>query len=262
MAAIPLEDLVAGESGSALLVSHRVGAVSYLIDRGDGLVLIDTLTGLLGEMVDLTLGPDGRAWLASSVSPLIARVGLTLDGTATDMPEDGLVYNAGIAQVRGVTGDGALDARAVGFDSAGNTLVLTRSPGTLVIADGGIQPDGSLSVLRNVEVGVGPSRLRVATLRGREYAFVSCYDSRDIYVVDLVARELAAVVRGMSGPFEFEIDTTRERMYVADFRTSVLRVVDLLPMLTCAEEPGVVGRECAPELMGIVGRPVSIQGVQ
>ena len=97
-------------------------------------------------------------------------------------------------------------------------------------------------------------------LRGREFAFISCFDSRDVYVVDLEARELTAVVRGMSGPFEFEIDVQRERAYVADFRTSVVRVVDLTPMLNCYDEPGMTGRECTPQLLGLLGRPTGLEG--
>ena len=256
----PLDELVAGETGSALLVVHRAGAVSYLIDRGDGLVLVDTLTGLSDELLAASFGPDERVWMPSAVSPLITRVGVTLDGMADQVAEDGLVYNAGIARVVGVTGDGTLDARGVAFDSAGNALVLTRQPGTLVVANGGIQPDGTLSIADSIEVGVGPSRLRVATLHGREFAFVSCFDSRDVYVVDLLTREVAAVMRGMSGPFEFEIDAVRERVYVADFRTSVIRVVDLAPMLACLDEPGMIDRECAPELLGLVGRPTTLGG--
>jgi DNA-binding beta-propeller fold protein YncE len=242
------------------VVAHRSGAASFMIDRGDGLTLVDSLEGFSEELLATTLGPDGKVWIPSSLSPLIARLGIGLDGSADVVAEDGLLYNAGLARVGGVTGDGALDARAVAFDAAGNALVLTRFPGTLVLADGGLQPDGSLSVVASIEVGVGPSRLRVASLHGREFAFVSCFDSRDVYVVDLVARELAAVVRGMTGPFEFEVDTVRERAYIADFRTSVIRVVDLAPMLTCLDAPGEPNRECAPELIGLVGRPTTLQG--
>jgi DNA-binding beta-propeller fold protein YncE len=161
--------------------------------------------------------------------------------------------------VVGLSNDG-IDARGVAFDSAGNALVLTRVPGTLMVANGGLQSDGTLPVVDSIEVGVGPSRLRVATLQGHEFAFVSCFDSRDVYVVDLVAREVATVVRGMSGPFEFEVDVVRERLYVADFRTSVIRVVDLAPMLRCFSEPGMLDRECAPELLGLVGRPTTLEG--
>lgn len=256
----PLADLVAGEEGSAIIVAHRSGTASFLIDRGDGLTMVDSIDGFSSELIAATLGPDGAVWMPSALSPLIARIGVGLDGSADIAVEDGLLYNAGLARVAGVTGDGTLDARGVAFDSQGNTLVLTRLPGTLVVAQGGLQPDGRLSVVDSVEVGVGPSRLRVVTLHGREFAFVSCFDSRDVYVVDLVARELTAVVRGMTGPFEFEVDTVRERAYIADFRTSVLRVVDLAPMLACLDEPGVPGRECAPQLLGLIGRPTTLQG--
>ncbi|MCB9658750.1 MAG: hypothetical protein R3B40_02170 [Polyangiales bacterium] len=256
----PLADLVAGDEGSALIVAHRSGAASFIVDRGDSLTLVDSLDGFSEELLAATRGPDGKVWMPSSLSPFIARIGVGLDGSAGLVAEDGLLYNAGLARVTGVTGDGALDARGVAFDGAGNTLVLTRSPGTLVVTDGGLGPDGRMRVLDSIEVGVGPSRVRTAMLHGREFAFVSCFDSRDVYVVDLLTRELAAVVRGMTGPFEFELDVARERAYIADFRTSVIRVVDLAPMLTCIDEPGVPGRECAPELIGLVGRPTTLQG--
>jgi hypothetical protein len=109
----PLAELVAGETGSALLVVHRAGAVSYLIDRGDGLVLVDTLTGLSDELLAASFGPDERVWVPSAVSPLITRVGVTLDGWRTRWPKT--VWSTTPASLvwSGVTGDGTLDARGV-----------------------------------------------------------------------------------------------------------------------------------------------------
>jgi hypothetical protein len=64
----------------------------------------------------------------------------------------------------------------------------------------------------------------------RRFAFVSCYNSREFYVIDLDLREPVAVVHGFSGPFELVLDRWRERIYVADFRSSVIRIVDLSPI--------------------------------
>ena len=255
----PLSSVEAGASGTALFVTHRSGALSYLVDRGAGVTLVDSLAGLGIETVASAYGPDDLVWVTSSLSSNVQRVGLLADASGGTTAEDAFLYDAGAARLSGV---GAVDARAVAFDSEGHTLILTRTPGSLVIASGLPDANNELTAIASVDIGAGPARLQLATLAGRELAFVSCYDSRDMYVVDVRARSLTAVIRGMSGPFDFELDPTRNRLYVADFRTSVLRVVDLEPLVTCLSNPGMLGVECAPELIGLVGRPAAAPGAR
>src|SRR5690606_29703115 len=78
-----------------------------------------------------------------------------------------------------------------------------------------------------VRLGLGPSRMRLATLGGRLFIFVSNYDVGDIYVIDADKLSLVTTIRGFSGPFDMVIDQARELMYVGDFRASVVRVVDV-----------------------------------
>jgi hypothetical protein len=59
----------------------------------------------------------------------------------------------------------------------------------------------------------------------------------------------------ISGAFEFVIDGPRLLMYTADFSTSVLRVADLRPLVSCLEGGSMAPEECAPQLLGLVGFP-------
>lgn len=259
-----LSDLTPGAAGNYILMAHRDGQVSYIFDdpAGDaGPELRDVSQNEVAELVTITSGPDGVAWMPSQRSTLIARAGLTLSGLAGEDAHAALVYDAGpVAVARLDTSFG--DIREVKFDSSGRAVLLSRIPTALLFTGTAPEADRSLAVDGLVEVGQGPSRVVLGMVEGREFAFVSCFDSRDIYVIDLERRVVATVIRGMSGPFEMSIDPTRNRLYVADFRTSAVRVVDISPLGACLTGPGVEGRECAPELIGVLGRPVAAEEVR
>ena len=86
---------------------------------------------------------------------------------------------------------------------------------------------GNAYLVDAVRVGAGPSKLSYLTLGGRGYLLVGCYDARAIFIIDTAERALVAMVRNLSGPYEMVFDGARNLLHVADFRTSVLRVVDL-----------------------------------
>ena len=64
-------------------------------------------------------------------------------------------------------------------------------------------------------------------------------------------------MHNLNGPFELAIDSFRKRLYVADFRSSVVRVLDLGPVV--AEAFG--DRTDAP-LVGTLGIPKVVQELQ
>jgi hypothetical protein len=63
------------------------------------------------------------------------------------------------------------------------------------------------------------------------------------------------VVPNLSGPHALVLDDARERVYVADFRSSVVRVVDLSPLADHASEEPV-------RVIASLGRPRVIQELQ
>ena len=88
-------------------------------------------------------------------------------------------------------------------------------------------------------------------------ALVSCFNSREVFVVDLASGRARSVVRNLSGPFDLAIDPVRQRLYVADFRSSVVRVLDLAPVA----EPDAGGVTTA-RLIATLGAPKVVQELQ
>jgi hypothetical protein len=272
----PLEAFGLPPGGDLVMMAHRNGSVSLFASRftraSDGTSIIvpqlqDTLTGLPEELSGIELDVATRtAWLPSRIEPRIARAGIALDRDSppvlgTELGST-ILFNGGTLDVRGLnTGSAARgDAVAIAFDPTNRDRIyaLSRLPEALLLGDLARTTPGVLELDGVIEVGDGPSRLRIAEVSGRMFAFVSCFDSRDLYVIDLELERLAGVVRGMSGPFELEIDPVRNLIYVVDFRASVIRFVDMAPLVGCLEM-GSASVDCTPEVIGAVGHPRPIE---
>lgn len=268
-----LSDLGPALPGNYVLMAHRAGAVSLFVDeeRGGESVpqLRATATGFPDQLVGMRFDPDTRlAWLNSAIEPRVGRAGIAIDAN-TDALSGTLLFNGGNLTLTGLdTGAiGRGDTRDVQFDprdldadpdnDVGRAYVLSRRPQSLLVADLAGGRSGQLGIVDVIEVGNGPSRLEVVQVRGRTLGLVSCFDGREIYVLDLDLRKLAGIVTGVSGPFEMQIDPVREVLYVCDFRASVIRVVELEGILDCIDGT-VTGQECSPSVLGGIGeqRPI------
>ncbi|MCS6800055.1 MAG: hypothetical protein NZ898_16315, partial [Myxococcota bacterium] len=171
---------------------------------------------------------------------------------------DSFLYSAGVGRVTGI--DDGPDVRDVAVDG-NRVFLLVRGPDAVVFAD---RPAADVfRVRRLVEVGEGASRLALGRFevggRSRTLLFVSSYGSRDVHVLDADAGLPRAVVRGFSGPFALLVDERRRWLYVADFRASCVRVVDLAPLLACLE--GGEGA-CEARVVGTLGRPRPVVELQ
>ncbi len=268
----PVADLVSFDApGSYVLMAHRGGRVSLFLDglMGDSVVprLVHTLEGLPTELVTLTVDPRTHtAWIPNAIEPVVSRVGVAIDDDLGALDRS-FLYDAGSLRLSGIDtgGAGFGDTRAVRFDprpDVDQAYVLSRRPRALLTVN--IEESfGTTEIVEIVEVGNGPSRLQVEYFpdADRTLAFISCFDSRDLYVVDVDAARLVGIVRGLGGPFELAVDAVRFRLYVADFAQSVVRVLDLSPMFECLEDDefGAVTRECTPAPLGFIGRPRPVQ---
>ncbi|MEM1416433.1 MAG: hypothetical protein AAGH15_16100 [Myxococcota bacterium] len=279
-----IQDLLPAESealaGDYVLFAHRGGSVSLFFDRDrDGNPaslepprLVDRLDGIGQLLIDVSVDPATQfGWLASQSTIGVQRFGIGIEElTSTD--EDAIfaqlertsLYRTTTLFFAGLdAASGFGDVRSVAFDprpDVDRAYLLNRSPNALLIADPSAEPD-ELRVLRRIPVGLGPSKLQVREfpVEGRTLAFVSCFDSVDVWVIDVDLGVLVGIVRNLGGPFEIEVDVPRRRAYVLDFVASTVRVVDLAPMLAClsgeaAGDPMADG-ECSPRLLGILGRP-------
>jgi hypothetical protein len=108
-------------------------------------------------------------------------------------------------------------------------LIIANVPSALVLANvtPGAGTSSSGRVQRLAEIGAGGAKLAIGAIAGRPLAAVSCLEGRSVYIVDLTSMETRAVVPNLSGPFGVAFDEARKRLYVTDFRSSVIRVVDL-----------------------------------
>jgi hypothetical protein len=269
----PLSDFPGhgADEGDYIVMAHRSGDVSYFLDEGTSpsVDLIDVLPGFPTGISTLVRQPEtGLIWGPAAVGGAIARVGVALDETfEPGEADESFLFDAGSLIITDLAIGSGGDLRDLAFDPrAGNegVYLLSRSPSGLILGrrepllDEALVP--AFDFYDIVRVGSGPSRLAIAELGTsagpRMFAFVSCFDSRNLYIVDIDLGVVVAVSPEFSGPFEIEIDPVRERLYVIDFRTSVIRIVDLERMLSCLD--GTVTpstQECAPEIAGLIGIP-------
>ncbi len=276
----PRSSRLPGAEGNYIVMAHRGGRLSLFTEPTDGArpQIIATIDEFPNELVEIAEDPvDGSLWVATAFDPVVPRVGIALGQTA----QDTFLFRASDLRVSGIdTGDTSLgDTREVRFDprpEVRRAYVLSRRPRAVLVVDVD-ESVGALAVRRQISVGVGPSRMEVthfddvdgdgdpATGRSFTLAFVTNFDSRDLYVIDLDAEALVGIVRSLGGPFELAVDEARKRVYVGDFRSSVLRVLDLQPMFDCLtdedyeELPEEVDIECSPTQLGFVGRPRAVQ---
>jgi DNA-binding beta-propeller fold protein YncE len=228
------------ESGEEeVLLAHRGGEVSLFVSDKSGPLLKHVLTGLAPRVTGIALNPsDGFVYLTNTDVENVEMKFLSRVGVA--YPSEGApftyLYNAGIVELNGFSYE--RDTRAVAFSASlpEEAFVVTASPSALAVVDLNTQHSGSGETLVNkaVETGTGASRITLGTIGNdqRLFAFISCYESREFYIIDVASATPVAVVHGFSGPFEMALDSARQYVYVADFRSSVVRIIDLTP-ITC-----------------------------
>ncbi|MFW6066720.1 MAG: YncE family protein [Myxococcota bacterium] len=259
-----LPSISASPDDDFIVVAFRDGRAGLFVERADEQgrrlpVLVDVIEGLPSGLQTVRWqSATQTAWLPSSSEPLVGRVGV---GAADpEDPSDAFLFNAGSVGLSGIdTGSSdAGDTRDMAFDSAdpSRAYLLSRSPEALLTVD--LDSTGNLLAIdRATDLCLGPSRVEVPRIAGRSVAFVSCFDSDALYVIDPARGKLLGVATGGSGPFVMEVDSVRERLFLADFTSSVIRVLDLRPLTRCLR--GEAADECAPRQVAILGIPRPVE---
>ena len=245
----------------AVLVSHRDGAVSLFTtaEDGDGYDFVSVLGGFPNSLTGLAFEPTSRLAYGSNGASAFVRVGVAVaDGSPPVLYGADLVPLSASSNV--IIGRDVAFLPATGGGLAGeqdNMLVVGQNPNALLLValdeqprDG--QPVRSLRVVRSAVVGFGAYRVATGKLGDKPIAIVSCLDSREIYVIDLDTMLPLSVVPHLSGPFDLQYDQVRELVYVADYHSSVIRVLDLAPI---ADGSGKV----PAQLVVTIGEPRVIQ---
>jgi hypothetical protein len=247
-----------GEAGRDWLVMvQRNGTAALFLDDGTGPtrrpVLTHVLTGLPVDAINASLEPStGLTWinLASPVSTRAQRV-VPLVGVSYDSenPACSAAFFAGRVQLGGVaTG---FDSRDTAFTQGGRFAhVLSRLPEAILTIDQNGVPltPGDAAIVDIDAVGFGPSRLTSATVGGEELLVATCFDARNVWVMHTDPVEVAAVVAGFDGAYEVDIDPVRQWAIVTDFKTSVVRIVDLAPVTSPDpnDQPSIIIRIGTP----------------
>lgn len=266
-------------TGNYIVVADRDGSISLLIDRlreGERPFVTDILPELGPESAPtLTRDPlTGTIWAPTLSGSYIGHVIPAIDAltTAEQLLEARLDRLAGF-NVWDLNVGGSADIRQVAFDprpDRDEVYLLARSPSALIIADRrgdlGSRTSPGLIPKDIIDLGTGPSRMQIEVFEigGEEtlLGFVTSFDSRDLYVVDLDRGEHLSVAAGLSGPFDFLVDKERRRIYLVDYHTSVISFVDLEPMFSCLEGNAAIDDECTPTVLGSIGVPNALEGLR
>jgi hypothetical protein len=255
------------EEGNYAMMLHRDGAVSFMTHAAAGTPprVIDVLEGLGSSFVTLTRDPsDGRFFAPSGSLNALSRVGLRLDANSVTV-ENAQLYTASPLFFSGLNTGSLVNARQVIVDPratapyAGRLYTIAASPEALLVGRAGTE--SNFVVEEVIDLGSQPTRAELIEIGGRYVIAVSCYTSRDLYFIDADLLRVIAVIRGFSGAFEIAFDEPRERLYVSDYRVSVLRFVDLAPLFDCVLDrvPPSPTRSCSPRLLGMMGIPNAVQ---
>lgn len=224
---------------------HRNGRASLFVDTMVGAVrvpqLVHVLEGLPTDATNVALDPARNLiWMPITVPPSSATpprinprevpmIGVAYD---TDRPACSSAYYAGAVSLRGL--DTGQDSRDVAFTDGGRFAhILSRTPNAVITVDtDGVGINGGDSLITEVTfVRPGAARIASGNVTGLgDIVVATCFDDRTLWVLDAVTGAVLATVFGLQGPQDLAIDGARGLVYVADFRDSVVRVVDLRPL--------------------------------
>lgn len=230
----PLRSLGVDREGDAIVLTLREGSLALFVDDGgpeDRPRLLSTVDVGVDDLVTSTLEPDtGLVWVASADSSALIQVGVFLDPLDLDLS---FLSLEGTVDLRDAGADDGDDTRQILFEPDSTRLwALNRRPEAVFGLDQGVPPPqfGGVTLYKVFEVALGPSRMAIGTLGGRDYLFVTSFQAQRLFVIDLDLGDLVAVVGGLSGPFGVLVDEARQYVYLTDFASSVIRFIDVAPL--------------------------------
>jgi hypothetical protein len=249
------------EQRDYVATAHQRGAVSlYLDDSDDSLQLSAVLEDLGRTPTSIARDPVSGLFHVALRNNLLLRLGVTID-------ESGELMGARLFNATAVTLSGGTlnDLRSIAFlkepvglgvaRGESQALIIANDPSALVLTN--VTPGSGSAVAGRVqrvsEIGAGGARLALGSIGGRPLAAVTCLDGRSVYIVDLTSMETRAVVPNLSGPFGVAFDEGRERLYATDFRSSVVRIVDLSQLASPTAAPESV------RVVATLGHPRVVQ---
>jgi DNA-binding beta-propeller fold protein YncE len=218
-----------------------IGVAAVPIPRYVGVKQLDYQPGFLvtfraAAQVNLVRYYDDEA--ASPARPFISSasaVGITVSSSGVD--SRGIAIDA---DDRRACEAGCLDEEACLQDCANvpmRVFIANRAPPALLVGETrtAVSPTGSddqIAIFDSVPLTFGPSRVAVGKIvdaqgKARTRAFVTCFDSRLVFVYDPAGGRVDAEVRTGRGPHALAFDPVQPLLYVVHFTDSYIGVVDL-----------------------------------
>lgn len=259
--------------GEFVMVAHRWGQVSLFHDPGAaGPKLIQVLDRLPLEPTGIEFDRAGHiAYMslfarsaANGASRLLSRIAFSVEPSPDGTLDASYLYDVGAVVIDGVAPQRSTRTVMMNPAREGQLLVTGDRPASLLFVDIGQGAESGLALASStvpareiVTIGDGPLRLAHGKIGERELLAVACFDGKQLYLIDAVRSTIAAVIHNLNGPFDLAIDSARKRLYLADFRSSSVLVVDL----SALAEAGDDQRTDAP-IIGMLGVPKVVQELQ
>lgn len=218
-------------SGTATLVHSPAAGTPVLADALGGLFAGNTnalpgATGVAGRLD----GDRNIFYVQSRTEDRIQMLTVAhQDGSLPFLVPSSYFFLNGV----GGAGGASSDSRGVVFDATGDrAYMINRSPPSLMIYDTSLDPSG---VPYNRLAGVSDvcreaSSLAVADGGIGERAFVSCFNSGEVYVIDpRGASSVESVISVGRAPFAMVAAESRQLLFVSTFLEDSVAVIDLDP---------------------------------
>ena len=249
-----------GISGNGRLINllYRGGSLAILFDplTGDDLVAVDVVDDMAVDQLALAYDRKRQRLLAATrAGGILTAVTPSVNPVVPTTESIRMVPS--VVGTLAPVGGGSLTLHDLTYDPRSEKdliYAVGRAPRAFLSVAG----DGAFETAKApIAIGRGVSKLRIQTLdiggQPRAFAFASCLDDDQLEIIDIDLQKTVGVVRGLGAPYDFVIDVGRRRAYVADFLSSVVRVVSLAPLISCLER-GASGM-CSPVVVATVGYP-------
>jgi hypothetical protein len=175
---------------------------------------------------------DGLVYVTSSSEARVATVhvvpGPLIDGAETTRLASGPSFYYAEAATPGLRSD----ARGIAFDPTGNrAFLVSREPSELVVVDTSDLPTGAPrnEVIDAIEVCGQASTVVVADFGAGLTAWLPCFATGQLWIVNVDEMRLDAVIDVGRGPNSVVADPLRHRAYVANYAEDTITVIDADP---------------------------------
>lgn len=222
----------------AAITHLRSGTVSLVDSPAAGTpMLSDAIGGLFNGNFPGTTGIAGRLPGADNILYVQSRAEDRVQ-MLTVSRQDGapaFLVPASYFFLNGVGGGGGTsnDSRGIVFDATGDrAFLINRSPPSLQIFDTSIGPTGAPQnrLLTAIDVCREASAVTLADGGGGNRAYVSCFQTGELYVIDpRGASVVEAVTTVGRAPFGVAAAPSRQLLFVSTFLDDSIAVVDIDP---------------------------------